>query len=451
MFKLDYVLLHFRSLFPGTENISLNYTGTYSTERGSINIRKYTGSFFEGKRPRPNQVVWKEWQGLRIPFFFEEDASQEVITYADGVATINYDIISSAFYLLSGWQEHYGVERDKFGRYTYKASVQAKYNIITKPVVNYYFEVLRKAIEQVHGKALNYRTWPDGSNFATCLTYDVDRLHSAWKVAGMPLLQSGDVKNFTVLQLKNMFSKDPWNNLPDSMALAERYGAKATFFMLASNQRYNGHPNADYDITKPKYQQLAQSIADRGHEVGIHGSFGTTNDLQQLKSDMRKLPFKPSGNRFHYLCHIPEKTPQLLQQSGLKYDSTLGFADRFGFRNSYCHPFYPYDFKNGKAHTYLELPLNLMDITLINPHYMHLKPSRALEEIEPMVQEIMRFNGLFTILWHNENISSYSEYPLPKGEPSWRKVLEDLLKNLQANGTAFLTCAEAAELADVNI
>lgn len=439
----DYTLQHFYLLYPKAKNLRFNYGAGGDAK---ITIKKYSGSFFEKKRPRPQQFVWKEWHGERLPFFFEEDDQAELITYhPDGSASINYDIVAAAFYLLSGWQEYYGPERDRFKRYTYKASVQAKHHFVTKPVVNYYFAMLREVMERVYGVALQHDHWGNNS-MATCLTCDVDRLHSAWRVAGKQLLFHAKGLDLTKVLLQKAVGKDAWNNLPEVMATAEKYGAKATFFFLPSNQRYNGHPNADHDLTKLKYQHLMQKISERGHEVALHGSFGTANDLVQLKQDRSKLPVQPQGNRFHYLCYQPETTPQVLQQSNLAYDSTLGFSEHFGFRNSYCHPFYPFDFQNQRAHTYLELPLMLMDATLYDVNFMHLTPLEALEKVQPMLQEVEKFKGLFTLLWHNENYSRYTEYAVPKGEPGWREVLEKILQQLKSAGTMFYTCAEAAAL-----
>ncbi|MDX5437583.1 MAG: hypothetical protein LPK03_10335 [Pontibacter sp.] len=437
----DYTLQHFHLLYPKAKKLGFNYGASGSSK---ISIRKYTGSFFEKKRPRPQQVFWKEWQGEKLPFFFEEDDERDLITdHPDGSASINYDIVASAFYLLSGWQEYYGPERDRFHRYTYKASVQARYNFITKPVVNYYFEILRQVLERVYNVDLQHDHWGN-STFATCLTCDVDRLHSAWHVAGKQLLFHLKAFSLTKVLLQKAVGRDAWNNLPEVMATAEKYGAKATFFFLPSNQRYNGHLNADHDLTTLSDQNLMQKVSERGHEVALHGSFGTANDLVQLKSDRSKLAQQAQGNRFHYLCYQPETTPQVLQQSSLTYDSTLGFSEHFGFRNSFCHPFFPFDFKNRRAHTYLELPLMLMDATLYDVNFMHLKPTEAMEKLQPMLQEIQRFKGLFTLLWHNENYSKYTENVVAKGEPGWREVLERLLQQLKADGTAFYTCAEAA-------
>ncbi|MFT2008775.1 polysaccharide deacetylase family protein [Pontibacter sp. 13R65] len=438
---LNYVLTHFYRLYPKAKDLPIYY-GEDSAAKG-VFIRQYEGNFFEGKVAQPEQVVWQEWNGTRLPFFFDQTSTVAPITYTDGRALINYDIIASAFFLLSGWQEYHSSHRDRFGRFPYKASVQATYGFINVPVVNYYFDMLKEAIQHAFNLKLELELWPNAS-FASCLTHDIDRLTSAWKVAGLHRFKQGKYLAVGRLVTKKLLRKDAWDNISELMALANQHQLKSTYFWMANNQKYNGHPNADYLVELPKYQLQIKKLLDKGHEIGIHGSFGTSNNSGQLLAEAVKIGAPVTGNRFHYLQYKPELTPQVLSETFLQYDSTLGFAEQLGFRNSFCHPFFPYDFKNRKACHYIELPLILMDVTLYSPNYMQLRPAEALPLVRQVMQEIKKFNGLFTLLWHNENISDYSEYSLGPHEPNWREVLNEILLLLRQEGSTFLTCAEAA-------
>ncbi len=440
---VTYILSHFYRLFPKAKGTPVVYGE--KLYGGGISISKYTGSFFEQQVAAPPHLTWKDWKGVKIPFFFEEDNAQEIVTYAaDGSACVNYDLIASAFYLLSGWQEYHSPKRDRFGRYSYQESVQAKHGFVTLPIVNYYFDILKEAAEQVQGRSLSHNLW-GANSFATCLTHDIDRLHSAWKVAGQPLLRAKRLEVFLRLQAAKLLRHDVWFNIREVMALAEQHRLKATYFWMASNSGFNGYPDADYAVARPAYRNLIRQLRQQGHEVAIHGSFGTAASSSQLLSEAAKLHGPVKGNRFHYLQYKPELTPQVLEESQLLYDTTLGFAEHFGFRNSFCHPFYPFDFKNRRACSHVQLPLMLMDTTLYSPNYMHLRPSEVLPLLQGMLQEIKRFGGLFTLLWHNENISDFPENPLPEGELNWRQVLQELLHQLHSLDTGFLTCSQAAE------
>jgi len=129
---------------------------------------------------------------------------------------------------------------------------------------------------------------------------------------------------------------------------------------------------------------------------------------------------KIDGNRFHFLMFDPIKTPSILESSGIKYDSTLGFAESIGFRRGTCFPFYLYDFQNQSISNVLEIPLMVMDASLSGQKYMNLNPTSAFSAIKPIIDEVHKFEGVFTILWHNTFFSKYKY-------TGWSAVLEETL------------------------
>ena len=427
-----YFLHHFRSVFNAAD-IEIGY-GKHSN--AAIKIIQADSGFFEQTNPFPENVWWQEWKGVTIPFFFGKPVSELIKKEADGNITIQADIVASAFYLLSGWQEYYCATRDQFGRFPYKESMQCKHGFITLPVVNYYFDILLEAIKSHSGKEPGRQLWPE-STFATCLTHDIDRCESGWKIAGLNAIKKGEIHKALGLILKKISGKDSWFNIIKIARLEEKHLARGTYFFLPETAKVNGHPNADHDVTKPKYRQVMAKLRACGHEVAVHGSFGSSTNQKQLQAEIEKLPGQITGNRFHYLQFDPEKSAEVLEKTGLQWDTTLGFAEHFGFRNSYCLPFWPWDFKNQRMHTFVELPLNLMDTTLRHPNYMVLEPNQVIPAIKPMLEEIIKFNGCFTLLWHNENFTGYH---IPKD----RRIFKDLVKLAQARGTCFLTCSQAA-------
>ncbi|WP_205503274.1 polysaccharide deacetylase family protein [Rufibacter psychrotolerans] len=434
----DYVLFHFRRLYHLPSPLEVSYGVDHQSR---IQITSTASTFFERQQPKPVQVVWKEWQGHPLPLFFDENTDQPWFSQnAQGHVVVHYDLVASAFYLLSSWQEFYGPERDPFGRYPYKASQQARHRFITKPLVNYYLEILKEAVERAYGQEILPRLW-NGKPFAACLTHDIDYCQSAWKVAGKPALQKGNLGLFFRLAQQKFTGEDAWFNLPQVEAELAKLSAKGTFFFLPEAAPYEGHPNADYEVTSPKIRQELLRLSAAGHEIALHGSHGTGTQARRLQAEREKLPPPIQGNRFHYLRFDPVKTPHLLQELGFTYDSTLGFSEHYGFRNSFCHPFRLFDFKSRQMSTVWEMPLNLMDVTLNHPRYLQLTPSEVMPAITPMLEEIIRFHGVFTLLWHNENFTPY-------GMAGGLQLFQDItqfLKNRQAN---FFTISEALKQLD---
>ncbi|AHJ97246.1 hypothetical protein Hsw_1651 [Hymenobacter swuensis DY53] len=382
--------------------------------------------FFTGIAPYPAAPTYREWQGQQLPFFFDDQPTRPLLELLpNSRARINADVISAAFYLLSGWQEFYSEERDQHGRFPYTASVQHRYGFVAVPVVNYYFDVLKTAVEHVTGQPLQPRRWADGATWATFITHDIDNLYSAWKEPTRAALSQGKALEFGRMLWRHFTKKDAWDNLELVQQTVAEYGAKSTFFFLPENRKAaNGTPNADYNIRR-EWPKLAATIGNS--EIGLHVSIGAPYHAH-LKREEHRLQHlrngvKAYGVRFHYLQWEPRITPVILGALLYKYDSTLGFAEHYGFRNSYCLPFYPYDFAQNKACYFLEIPLNVMDATLHHPRYLQLAPEEILPSLTPMFQEIERFGGVCTVLWHNDNFDPAN---IRNGPREFRAIMEYL-------------------------
>jgi hypothetical protein len=115
-----------------------------------------------------------------------------------------------------------------------------------------------------------------------------------------------------------------------------------------------------------------------------------------------------SGVRQHRLMWDHPQTALIQENAGLIYDVTLGFAMHEGFRNSYCHPFRLFDFDKNRMISTWEIPLNVMDSTLF--YYRHLGFEQAESVVNELIAEVKKFNGVFSLLWHN---SYFNESEIP--------------------------------------
>lgn len=137
------------------------------------------------------------------------------------------------------------------------------------------------------------------------------------------------------------------------------------------------------------------------------------------------------GNRFHFLLYQPEQTGTIIEKANLSYDSTIGFSEFPGFRNSFCFPFQPYDISNDRPYRFIEIPLNVMDGTLRKN--LHLDPSKIMTTIDPLLSEVKKFGGVLTILWHNTHFSDYKY-------EGWGKAYRQILTYYHQKA-AILSCA----------
>ena len=430
--RLSYVLRHFALAYAAVPEGLIGYFGNQLL----IEVNETADEFFQLRQPYPTAPNYREWAGQRVPFFFDPFPNEPLLELRPGRARINADLVSAAFYLLSGWQEYFSDARDRHGRFPYAASVQQQYGFVALPVVNYYFDVLRAAVEHVTGQPLTPRAWAPGAPFAAFVSHDIDTLRSGWKAPAKADLRAGCFLRFGQRLGLRLTQPDAWDNLESVAAAVASYGARSTFFILPEHRRAsNGTPNADYRLT-PQLRQRLTRLRQRGFEIGLHGSIGTATNLPALGAEREtRLGLPTVSLRFHYLRWEPRQTPALLEATvaaGLRYDSTLGFAEHFGFRNSYCLPFYPFNFATGTAHSFLEIPLNVMDATLHHPNYLQLRAEEILPALQPMFAEIEKFGGVASILWHNDHFD-------PANTTTGPQQFAEIMGYLQQRGAAFLT------------
>jgi hypothetical protein len=427
--RLAYVLHHFGLAYPGAPTVSVGYAGI----QPQVEVAELGEAFFTANAPYPPAPAWREWAGRQVPFFFDEAPEKPLLIFQDDKVTVSTDIISAAFYLLSGWQEYFSTERDQHGRFPYAASVQKKYGFVALPVVNYYFDVLKTAVEHVSGQLLQPRRWGNhAAEFAAFISHDVDNLHSGWKAPAKAALQQSKIGLFSKLLGQQLAQPDAWDNLEEVATTTAQYGGKSTFFILPNSKpAANGTPNADYRLTNSLLKRLHR-LQEQGCEISLHGSIGTATNLSLLACELEIID--SGGIRFHYLGWEPRETLGVLTL-GFLYDSTLGFAEHFGFRHSYCLPFYPFNFEMEKKVEFLEIPLNVMDATLHHPNYLQLAPSEISPALLPLFAEIKKFGGVASVLWHNQNFD-------PANTQNGPQQFHEIMTHLQQQGAAFRTGRE---------
>lgn len=400
----NYVLKNFKLAYkinPG--ELDINYGINHSSR---IQVRKGRTDYFDGIGTFDlNGITWGEWNNTNIPFLFHSGSYDTIISVSEGSVIINYDIVASSFYFLSNWQEYASHEKDDYGRFPFTQSIQYKLKIAGIPVVNYYFGILAEAVETGYNIRLEKNLW-SGRDVAVCVTHDIDLCESAWLQGSYREIMKGNILSPFKLIAKKIFYDDEWFNFREIIDIESGFNIKSTFFFLAENKVKNGIPNADYDITKSKFRNIFDLIEKSGSEIAVHGSIGTHQDVDLLKSEIGRTGKDINGNRFHFLLFDTVNTPEVLSRSGLQYDSTLYFAETIGFRNAFCLPFYLFDIKNFCSTDVIEIPLSVMD-TSFEKRYMKISQEVALTIMCDMLEHVKKFNGCFTLLWHNNRFSEY--------------------------------------------
>jgi hypothetical protein len=352
----------------------------------------------------------------------------------------HHDLLKSAFYLLSGYQEYGSDEKDQYGRYSWKSSIQYKLGISGKPVVNYYFEVILEAFGKLC--MLNGLPFerPERVRPVLFLSHDVDRIKKySFRNLAYTGLQVLRIKpDNDSIGFKRLFSnmvelligilfrlKDPYWNFSELKQTELKYKVSSTWFFLEKRNNMNSRYHFRHKIIR----KLIKELSGAGDEIGLHGTLesseepGILADEHQRLQDVCEHPVY--GTRQHFLKYQNPATSKIQSDTGLLYDATLGFAEQIGFRNSYAHPFKLYDFGEQKSMKLWQIPLNVMDATLIE--YMNTPYPEISETIRPIINEVLRFKGVFSLLWHQCRLDE-------KVNPGINASYESLLEEIMALG-----------------
>ncbi len=344
------------------------------------------------------------------------------------------DIGGSIFFMLTRYEEIAVSIRDEHARFPAKASLAYREGFLDRPIVDEYVEILWACMQ---------RLWPNlvrkQHRYQVCLSHDVDE---PLGVIGKPWFEvlkniGGDcikrhscelaIQRFET-RLRNKYDTDPYNTFGVIMDLSMRYGLKSVFFFKAA--RSNPRFDANYSLEDPFVQKLMQTIHERGHEIGLHPSYESYNRYEVLRTEHEKLIHSAEklgisqerwGSRQHYLRWENPLTWQILDEVGLDYDTTLGFADHVGFRCGTCHEFPAFNLRTKKALRLRERPLIAMDTTMLSKQYMALPLECLLEKVANLSSTCRRFGGAFTLLWHNTSLAQLWQRTL------YGRILEILL------------------------
>jgi len=295
------------------------------------------------------------------------------------------DRLASIFYLTNCVQETFATSEneDRFGRFKYESSIQFKERTITQNLVLGY---LHQYIEDV---GLTKKEWKS----QLLLGHDIDELYSGFLQDGFWALKNKQFKKLLQVVFKQIIGQPTWRNIDQLLAINDEYDVKSTFFWLVENGKgQDGIDNSDYNVKRE--EKLLLKVEQQGSVNGIHKSSKALSFSYEMgKSDLIK-PF----NRYHFLRFSVKDAWTKMDQEGILMDTSLGFAEHYGFRNSYGWFFKPYNYQESRSHSVTVAPLLLMDQTIRS--YMKMTPNNAEKQLLDFLDQ-HRKNTVYNILWHN--------------------------------------------------
>ena len=335
----------------------------------------------------------EKWDDL--PVFFETDGD------------IPFDLCAAAFYLLSRYEEYFPKELDRHERFRAEESIAYKHDFLQKPVVdcwaNKLKEILLKKDASLQFAEPKYRFTP---------SIDIDNLF-AYKHRDMLRTISGVIYNIAWRnfdQINRRFrtvlgkEKDPFDNIPEIIALHKSYNVEEIFFLHFGN--FGKYDKRTIDIRR-EWKALKKTF-DRTSSLGLHISYQAAFSPSRIAKEKKRMETElgiiVTKNRFHYLRFRVPESYQMLLKNGITEDYSMGYSRHIGFRASTSFPFHFFDLTENKKTGLLLHPFMMMDVAL--KHGLQLTPTEeAMQVIKNIIDQVKNVNGELVTIFHNESLS----------------------------------------------
>jgi hypothetical protein len=366
---------------------------------------------------------WQSALGRPLPAPGLARLSSPLIEQTESGYCIHYDLLGLTCWMLSRQEEVGRSDLDEYGRFPATSSHAFKHGYLERPVVDEWLHIFGQVIQ---------KTWPalqlKAQQFSMKVSHDVDEpgryafrstARLARAMAG-DVLKRGDWKSALLAPWVRLHSNtalhpaDPANTFDWIMDMSERHGLKSAFYFICG--RTAPSFDADYEPEHPAIRELMHRIHARGHEIGLHPSYGSyqTPAIIQAEADrLRRIASEEGieqpewGGRMHYLRWEHPTTLLAWEQAGMSYDSTMNYAERVGFRCGTCFEYPAFDPVAGKALKLRIRPLIAMECTVIAPPFKGLSTGEvALNKFLALKAACKAVGGCFTLLWHNSNFDS---------------------------------------------
>jgi peptidoglycan/xylan/chitin deacetylase (PgdA/CDA1 family) len=233
--------------------------------------------------------------------------------------------------------------------------------------------------------------------------------------------------------LKSLLSKEnPYWTFDDLIKMLDYQGIKSTFFFLNETIKFNPISVQNWPLSLGRYNindstiiSLIRDLDKKGHEIGVHGSYNSFNDLELLMKEKltleKILNRRIFGIRQHHL-NLNENTWKIQKQLGFKYDASWGLNKDFGFKDNQIKPFKPFNDE------FLVIPMTIMD----RPFVTH--PNKW-DKLEGILDEIEEIDGTIVLNWHTDSLNK-NEFP------DYFDDLVRIIELLKSRKASFLTVYE---------
>ncbi len=341
----------------------------------------------------------------------------------DGTVSVPRSVLRRIGEVANTTTERGTPSRDRYDRAPSGENELVQAGLATDPVVSRAAARLRDAVVGSAGRrpVALATPWPEGKRWAAAFTHDLDvvaywPLFTLLRVA--ELARKGELRRVAraALAALGALGRDPVAQavrrvLDDESA----HGIVSTWFVLCGTPTLTTMRAGDltYRLEGRAARAIVDALADRGSEIGLHGSFATADReelFQEQRARLERLVGHPvAGVRQHFLRMRAGTTHRGMTAAGFRYDSTCGFFDRNGFRAGIADVMPLWDPSTERSIGLDEAPFCWMDRTLSKYGGVE-DPATWITDGAALAETCRQVEGLWVGVWH-PNLSPPLGYP----------------------------------------
>lgn len=388
-----------------------------------------TLSFFEQGLPVSRlhtTLLRHDNQDLPVLFGRFEQTSPEGQIIEEYVSIYQADLIASAFFWLSDWENLHRSDRDAHGRALYQGSLQQQWGLAYRCLVDEYRAVLRDWLTPLLGGKIP----SSAPQWYSLFTHDIDRIkkrtlgilyRELWLYGIKNIRKTPFKEHIQQLSrsLRQFLKHDAYKDSILTYIRTEHLHRFRGTYLFKSTLRAHKHQHDAKDyLNDPFFEKLLPWLTSLEHDTGYHSGYLAGYDAKQLEREHRhlveKTGLKPVIHRSHYLRYDASVLFPTLVRLGFRYDSSMAWADHVGSRTQTCHPHAVFDVAQNRELPLTEVPLMVMDTQLMG--YMRCSPDEAIACIAQCLDQVKRHQGLMVWNFHHHGFD-------PIDAPGWDRLI----------------------------
>jgi len=371
---------------------------------------------------------WQSALNQPLPAPCVSELLTPLIVKKEDHVVIHYDILGLTYWMLNRIEEIGRTDLDNHQRFPAINSHAYQHGYLERPVVDEWLHILGQVI---------LRVWPElelkQHQFSMRVSHDVDapsmfgfaKPKQFLRNMAVSLIKHKDLSSTIAApwiwlnSSQRLHPADPYNTFDWIMDVSEACNLTSAFYFICGR---TSNMDADYELEHSAIRDLIRRIHERGHEIGLHPSYGTYQrpELIQQEADRLRTVMQEEGvqqevvgGRMHYLRWEHPTTLQSWNDAGMNYETTLSYADFPGFRCGTCFEYPAYNPVTQQLLAVRIRPLIAMECTIIADRYMGfgygIEAEKKFIELKDKCKEV---HGCFTLLWHNSHFASRKDKEL---------------------------------------